>query len=130
MATLTTAQMETYAALAGLPNPPLWAAIGRAESGGRTDVVNSIGCVGWLQINQPVHVKSHPTWTQAWLKDPANNARAAQEIYDAQGLGAWETYPNGAYKAYYNGPDPGAGTSATSATGTQADWWNNLNWGF
>jgi hypothetical protein len=120
--TLTTGQMETYAALAGLPNPALWAAIGKGESGGRTDVVNSIGCVGWLQINQPVHVKAHPTWTVAWLKNPLNNARAAKVIYDAQGLGAWEAYTNGSYLKYYSGAS--SASSGGAATATQADsWW-------
>lgn len=108
MPTLSMAQMQMYAAAAGLPNPRLWAAIGQAESGGRTDVVNRIGATGWLQINQPVHVRSHPRWTKQWLKNPANNAMAAKVIYDEQGLTAWEAYTNGSYQQFYGGAGTGA----------------------
>lgn len=100
MATLNKAQIQTIAIAAGLSQPGLMAAVAMAESSGRTDVVNSIGCVGLWQINQPVWVKSRPTWTKAWLKNPVNNARAAKVIYGLQGLQAWEAYTNGAYKKY------------------------------
>ena len=109
MAILTQSQVYSIALAAGLPNPKLMAAIAMAESSGRTDVVNSIGAVGLWQINQPVHVKSHPTWTVAYLKNPMNNALAAKVILNSQGLRAWEAYTNGAYKRYY------------SSTVTQAD---------
>jgi hypothetical protein len=109
--------MQMYAASAGLNPPDLWAAIGMAESSGRTDVVNSIGCVGWLQINQPVHVKEHPNWTVAWLKDPAHNAQAAKTIFDSEGFGAWQAYTSGAYKQYYK-------TGSMSAI--PAGWTNDL----
>lgn len=79
---------------------PTMAAIAMAESSGRPGVVNEIGCTGLWQINQPVHVKDYPSWTQAWLKDPRNNARAAKVIYDKQGLSAWSVYTSGAYKKY------------------------------
>lgn len=94
MAVLSYKEMYTYARGAGFDNNTaiMFAAFGQAESGGRTDVVNSIGCVGIWQINQPVHVKSNPTWTKTWLKNPRNNAIAAKKIYDSQGLGAWEVY--------------------------------------
>lgn len=72
-----------YAATVGFPNPSVMAEIGYAESGGNTTVVNSIGAVGVMQINQPVHVKAHPTWTVTWLKNPLNNFRAAKVLYDA-----------------------------------------------
>lgn len=102
MATLSLNQMALIAATAGLPGDPwLWAAVGMAESTGRTDVVNSIGCVGIWQINQPVHVKANPTWTVGWLKNPVNNALAAKKIYNSQGMNAWEAYTNGAYKKHY-----------------------------
>lgn len=58
-----------------------WLAIARAESSLRTDVVNnSTGAVGLFQINQPVHVRAHPTWTTSWLKDPGNNVAAARVV--------------------------------------------------
>jgi hypothetical protein len=103
MTTLSQSQIKVYATSVGMGNPSLMAAIAMAESGGRSDVVNSIGCVGLWQINQPVHVKAHPSWTQAWLKNPLNNAIAAKSILNSQGLGAWEAYTNGAYKKYYSG---------------------------
>lgn len=122
MATLSLAQMAMYARSAGLPGDPyLWAAIGMGESSGRTDVVNSIGCVGVWQINQPVHVKTHPTWTVAWLKNPANNAKAAKVIYNAQGFSAWEAYTDGSYKQYYK-----SGSTATNASYSPEDLASDL----
>jgi hypothetical protein len=124
MTVLSQSQMMMYASAAGLPNPSLWAAIGEAESSGRTDAVNSIGCVGIWQINQPVWVKTYPQWSVDWLKDPMHNAQAAKVIYNAQGLGAWEAYTNGAYKKYYSG------SVSTGATATQAGWLQDFEKGF
>jgi len=128
MPTLTQAQVQMYAQAAGLTPADKWAAIAMAESSGRTDVVNSIGCVGLWQINQPVHVKNHPTWTVKYLQDPANNARAAKTIAGSQGLSAWEAYTgpdgvgsDGPWKEFYKG---GSGTSATNA---DAQWYDPFN---
>lgn len=115
MTTISQASMTNYARMAGFTNPALMGAIGMAESSGRTDVVNSIGCVGPWQVNQPVWVKSHPSWTVAYLKDPYNNAKAAKVIFDAQGYGAWEAYTNGAYKQYYSGSTASTGASTTAS---------------
>lgn len=123
----TQAEMQLYAAAAGLPDPALMAAIGMAESGGRATVVNSIGCVGLWQINQPVWMKQHPSWTVAWLKVPLNNARAAKVVYDAQGLTAWEAYTNGSYQKFYHGSSTASAepttqlASYTAPDGTQID---------
>lgn len=90
---LSLGQMSMIATAVGLPgDPDTWAAVGMAESGGDSNIVNSIGCVGIWQINQPVWVKSHPTWTVKWLQNPLNNAIAAKAIYKAQGWGAWQAY--------------------------------------
>jgi hypothetical protein len=76
-------------------------AIALAESGGRSDVVNSIGATGLWQINQPVHVKAHPGWTQAYLKDPINNAKAAYELSSGgTNWKPWVVYTTGAYLLY------------------------------
>lgn len=130
MATLTYQQIVQVARTGGLPgDPEVWAAIAMAESSGRTDVVNSIGCVGLWQINQPVWVKTHPSWTVAHLKNPVNNARAAAVVYHAQGFKAWEGY---------TGPS-GAGSTGTWRTYYQSDstnkvqpanWWNDFWKGF
>lgn len=97
----------------------MWAAVAMAESSGSTTVVNSIGCVGLWQINQPVHVKSHPTWTVRWLQDPVNNAKAAKVIHASQGWRAWEAYTgpdgvgsDGPWKTYYKGGGKGGATQA------------------
>lgn len=124
MPVLSQGQIAQVARQGGLPgDPDVWAAIAMAESSGRTDVVNSIGCVGLWQINQPVHVKTHPTWTKAWLSNPVNNAKAAAWIYRAQGMAAWEAYTgpdgkgsDGPWRNYYKG-----GNAAT-AQAIDFDW--------
>lgn len=133
MTILTQGQIQALAVTAGLPDPSLMAAIAMAESSGDTAVVNSIGCVGLWQINQPVHVKDHPNWTVAYLKNPLNNALAAKTTLAAQGLGAWEAYTNGAYLKYYNkqaaaSPDApqGIGSDITGIYGKAADSVGNL----
>lgn len=127
MPVLSQSQIAQVARAGGLPGDPgVWAAIAMAESSGRTDVVNSIGCVGLWQINQPVHVKSHPTWTVKWLQNPVNNAKAAAVIYRGQGFSAWEAYTgpdgtgsDGPWRQYYKGS---GGTGATAA-----DWsWDDI----
>lgn len=127
MATLSQGQIAMIARAAGLPGDPnVWAAVAMAESSGRTDVVNSIGCVGLWQINQRAHVKAHPTWTVAWLKNPLNNAKAAKVIYADQGWGAWEAY---------TGPD-GRGSDGPwkdyqgKGGAVPAGWWDDFKDGF
>lgn len=61
------------------------AEVAMAESGGDDKVVNSIGCVGLLQINQPEHVSAHPKWTRAWLQNPMNNLAAGLVLFKAAG---------------------------------------------
>lgn len=119
MPTLSQAQIAMVARSAGLPgDPEVWAAVAMAESSGRTDVVNSIGCVGLWQINQPAHVGSHPTWTVKWLQDPVNNAKAAKAVYASQGWSAWEAYTgpdgkgsDGPWKQFYKGGSAGTGST-------------------
>lgn len=43
---------------------------------------------------------SNPDDWEQWLFVPANNAKAALNIYQSQGLGAWSTYNDGAYLNY------------------------------
>ena len=54
------------------------------------------------------------TWVQ-WLMDPLNNAKAAEDIYQSQGLAAWSTYSSGAWAGYI-----GAAQSAVQAAGSAA----------
>jgi hypothetical protein len=94
----------TYAQLEGLwiqeggPKwrAPLMAAIGMAESGGDSTVVNSIGACGLWQI--------HPR--QPNCQNPQANAKMAVIKYRTQGLTAWETYTNGSYKKFLRGHAP------------------------
>lgn len=104
MTVLTYAQVAAVIKKAGFPNPiinglrlhVIMTATCSAESGRRTDVVNSIGCVGLFQINAPVHRK----YDARRLKEADYNAKAAREIYGSQGLPAWEAYTNGSYKKF------------------------------
>lgn len=117
MTTISSAQVRMYAQSAGFSGSLLdtMTAIAMAESSNRTDVVNPIGCVGLWQINQPVQVKDHPTWTVAYLQNPLNNAMAAKTIYTSQGLSAWETYTNGAYKKYLTSSSSGSSNAADAS---------------
>lgn len=117
MATLTQGQVQAIAVAAGLPDPKLMAAIAMAESGGRTDARGTVGEIGLWQINQPVHVKAHSTWTVAYLQNPVNNAYAAKTVLASQGLGAWTVYTSGAYKRFYGGTVSGAVDAAAAAAG-------------
>lgn len=84
-------QIAQHAYSAGFRGTDLIRAVATAmaESSGRSDVVNGIGATGLWQINQPVHVKSHPDWTKEWLKDPDNNARAAYVLWKEHGWQPW-----------------------------------------
>ncbi|MER7953067.1 transglycosylase SLT domain-containing protein [Streptomyces sp. NPDC096079] len=103
MATLSQGQIEMVARSAGLTPPATWAAVAMAESSGNTTARNpSSGAYGLWQIH-PIHRKDHPSWTERWLSDPVNNARAAAVIYRQQGWGAWEAYTNGSYTKFLKG---------------------------
>ena len=110
--TFTLAELWTQAG--GSRNlAPIMAAIAMAESGGRTDNVggpNSDGTYdyGLWQINS-----SHTQFDRnRLLTDPVYNARAAVSIERSQGLGAWTTYKNGAFRQYL-----GSGRTVTPQQG-------------
>jgi hypothetical protein len=104
MPTLSDQAIAAYARQAGWSGDDLVkaVAVALAESGGRTDVVNFLGCVGLWQVYQRVHARAHPLWTTAWLKNPANNAQAAHTIWVDAGnrWTPWTTYTSGSYKRY------------------------------
>jgi hypothetical protein len=79
----------------------LMAAIALAESAGNASVVNGIGATGLWQI--------HPGGSQ--YLDPLTNAKTAVMKLRTQGLGAWEVYTNGSYRAFLGG---GGATAAGS----------------
>lgn len=83
-------------AQAGWPQAliPDMVAIGEAESGLEASAVNraaevaSAAPTGWLQV------RAFADRVARWnLLDPVQNAQAALAVYQAQGLGAWTTYP-------------------------------------
>jgi hypothetical protein len=89
----TDEQIAAVAKAAGFSGQALVTAVAVAiaESSGRTQVVNYLGCVGLWQIYQ----KMHPKWSTAQLKDPAINAQAAFSISNGgKNWGPWTTYPN------------------------------------
>lgn len=82
MAKFSRTQIEVMARAAGWgarSRDASWVAM--AESGGHSETVNQIQCVGLMQINQPVFIDAHPKWTIEYLKDPMNNLRAALVIF-------------------------------------------------
>jgi hypothetical protein len=62
------------------------------ESGGDANVVghnrNGSTDTGLWQINS-IHLRAHPTWSVAWLKNPKNNAAAMKVLRDADGMQPW-----------------------------------------
>jgi hypothetical protein len=89
---------------------PIMAAIALAESGGRTDALNDRApdySVGLWQINYygsllPGRTKAYGS-PQQLMSDPNRQAKAAISILHGQGLGAWSTYTNGAYRKFLSG---------------------------
>lgn len=104
MPKISDSQIAAYARQAGWSGNDLQiaVAVAIAESSGRTDVVNYLGCVGLWQVFQRVHARAHPLWSTDWLKNPANNAQAAHTIWADAGNSwrPWTTYTSGMYRAY------------------------------
>lgn len=101
-----------------------WVAM--AESGGDDKVVNSIGCVGLLQINQPVHVSAHPKWTRSWLQDPMNNLSAGLVLFKAAGKSFAQPWADSKHRGGIPegwGPhvDPAAGGTGPGGGAQQVD---------
>jgi hypothetical protein len=91
---------------------PLMAAIAMAESSGCSAALNSIGACGLWQI--------HPR--QAGCLNAQSNAKMAVAKQQSQGLTAWATYTNGAYKKFLrNGVAPNTPTGQGSGAAPAAD---------
>lgn len=121
MATLKARDIALVAARNGFKGKALETAVAvaLAESSGRTDVVNSIGCcVGLWQIN----VKAHKQYTAAAMKDPDANAKAAYAISSGGSTWKpWEAYTNGAYLLYVPTAKAAVSSIGDLAGGT-TDW--------
>lgn len=100
--TLSAACIAGYAYAAGFgrdqPTLERAVAVALAESSGRTQVINSIGCcVGLWQIN----VKAHTQYKTAQMQDPQQNANAAWAISNnGANWSPWEAFTTGAYLMY------------------------------
>ncbi len=101
---------------------PIMAAIGLGESNGDPTITRyrragqgqrlPEASIGLFQIN----LLAHPEYSAANLTDPVNNARAALQIYQQQGLRAWGSYTDGRYRQYLVG-DENAGSPTGSGAG-------------
>ena len=117
---MTFSQIEqTWIKAGGNPAlAPTMAAIAEAESSGRPGIVQSgkpYSGTGWglWQITPGNSVPS--AGTNSALLNPIANAKAAIAKLNSQGLRAWTTYNDGAYRKYM---PPGATTPAFRSGGT------------
>lgn len=112
---------------------PVMAAIASAESSSGTNLYGDYEngqptSIGWWQIH-------NVNWAtlgvnEQELLDPATNAWAAVQIWKRQGLGAWTTFTNGAYKKYLSGGSnatqtanvPGVSNNTGTTTAPVSDW--------
>lgn len=114
MPTLNSTQIAGLAWNAGFRGGPLETAVAVAlgESSGRTEVVNSIGCVGLWQIN----TRAWPQYSVAAMKDPQANANAAYAISNGgTDWHPWEVYTKRSYLLFV--PQAKAGVTALQHLG-------------
>jgi hypothetical protein len=119
MPVVSDSAIAQYAAQAGFKgaNLRIAVAVALAESSGRTDVVNYLGCVGLWQIYQ----RMHPKWSTAQLKNPAINAQAAYEISSGgKSWAAWTTYTSGGYKRFMSRANAAAGSAGSAPNPSDA----------
>lgn len=90
---------------------PLMAAIAEAESGGNSNAYNPSGASGLWQILGAVNPAD-----QGSLFTPSVNAHEAVLKYQSQGLDAWQTYTNGAYRQFLQGSVPPSAVPGSSST--------------
>jgi hypothetical protein len=114
----------TYAQLEGLwinaggskTLAPVMAAVAEAESGGCSTAYNSGSPASGLWQIEPINSQYVPGG-YGNVFNPADNAKAAVNVYGAQGLRAWSTYTSGAYKQFMNaGTTPDTNVPGTAAT--------------
>lgn len=103
---------------------PTMTAIAMAESGGRAQAFNPQGLdksYGLWQVNMhgglgPARMKQFGLQKEEQLFDPQINVKAAKQILESQGLGAWSVYKSGKYKEFL----PQAQQAAQAAQSAQA----------
>jgi len=89
---LSPVEVARHAQRAGFRGNDLVRAVAHAgaESSFDPNATNNIGAghTGLWQISG-VHLRDHPQWTRAWLKNPANNAVAAYTLFRQSGWQPW-----------------------------------------
>jgi hypothetical protein len=124
MTILSPAQMAGYLKAAGFPADQIGigVAVGMAESGGDTSALNTKNSngswdAGFMQVNS-VH-----GYTQTYLFDPSNNAKAAFGIFKAAGnkWTPWSTYNSGRYRVFLAQGNKAAGNPAATTASTSPD---------
>jgi hypothetical protein len=123
---LSKQQIAQLARQAGWPEDkiPFVVGVAGAESGFKPKALNpnaSTGdeSYGLMQINMlgamgPERLKAFGLQSKEQLYDPLTNLKAAKQIYDWQGPGAWSVYRSGKYKEYMPGAAEVAATSQVS----------------
>lgn len=119
MANYTYSQLESIWTQGGGSSAmaPIMAAIALAESSGNPSAIGPGGSWGLWQI-QP------QAWGFSQTTDPVTQAQDANSVLSQQGLSAWTTYTNGAYKQYYS---PGTAPSSVSAQAQSATTTSSSN---
>ena len=122
---LSAKQIADVARQAGIPEDkiPTMVAIAMAESGGDSEAHNpkypdnSFGLWQINMLDEPGYQlgaerrQKYGLSSNEELKDPLTNAKAAFDILNSQGLGAWSVYTSGKYKDFL--PDAQAAISST-----------------
>lgn len=129
--TLSTEQLVAIAKQAGFnqQNAVIAAAVAKAESGGRSGVVNDNPKTGDLsyglwQINMigrlgPARLKQFGISSYDQLKDPLTNARAAFMLSGGSNFTPWSVYKSGKYKSFLPEAQKAAGVSPGQFTAMQ-----------
>jgi len=136
---LSAKQIAQVARQAGIPEDkiPTMVAIAMAESRGDSEAHNpeypdnSFGLWQINMLDEPGYYlgaerrQKYGLSSNEQLKDPLTNAKAAFDILNSQGLGAWSVYTSGTYKDFL--PDARAAVSSTPRTASNLQLPNTNN---
>jgi hypothetical protein len=106
---------------------PTMKAIIKAESGNNPNAINTANRNGTIDRGLAQINSVHKQYDPKRLMDPQYNLNAAHDIYKSQGLKAWSTYNNGAYKKFLGKsgelPPPPAAAHPTATQLTKPSTW-------
>lgn len=137
MSTLNAQQIATLLQKQGVAKEkiPTMTAIALAESSGRLEAFNPNSqtgdrSYGLFQVNMhgglgPARMKQFGLKNERDLFNPETNVKAAKQILESQGLGAWSVYKGGQYKQFLPAAQKaasslGAGAAAPAQAPQQA----------